>query len=383
MDSVYLDHNATTPLDPRVLAAMMPALEGSGNASSLHAFGRRAREAVETARDQVAALLGASPREIVFAGSGTEANNAVLGTLRELDGGGHVVVSAFEHPSILAAADRLEEQGFAVSRVRPERTGRLRATAIGEELRDDTRLVCLMLANNEVGSLQPVAEVAELARARGVPVLCDAVQAVGKIPFTAPDLGVDYLTIGAHKFYGPLGAAALWIRRGASFFPLLVGGSQERHRRASTLNVPAIVGLGAASALAAAELGEWARRMRGLRDAFETGLSTIGGAEVHAADVPRLPNTTNVAFPGVDAEALMVRLDLEGFAVSTGSACSSGVVEMSDTMRALGIEEAVAVASVRVSFGKDSPDLAVERLLEVLRREVAALRELSLPGARR
>jgi cysteine desulfurase len=361
---------------------MRKVLEASGNASSLHAFGRRAREAVEAARDQVAALLGTSPREIVFTGSGTEANNAVLATLREVHGGGHLVVSAFEHPSILAAADRLEEQGFAVSRVRPERTGRVDAGAIAQELRDDTRLVCLMLANNEIGSLQPVAEVAEHARARRVPVLCDAVQAVGKVPFSVADLGVDYLTIGGHKFYGPLGAAALWIRRGAAFSPLLIGGSQERGLRASTLNVPAIVGLGEASALVSAELDDWARRMARLREAFEAGLAVIHGAVVHAATVPRLPNTTNVAFPGVDAEALMVRLDLEGFAVSTGSACSSGVVEMSETMRALGVEEDVAVASLRVSFGKDSPDQAPERLLEALCREVAALRELSSVGAR-
>ncbi len=249
MDSVYLDYNATTPLEPRVLGAMRQALEGCGNASSLHAFGRRAREAVETARDQVAALIGVTPQEVVFTASGTEANNAVIGSLREAHGNGHLVVSAFEHPSVLAAADRLEEQGFAVSRVRPAASGRVDAAAIGAALRDDTRLVCLMLANNEVGALQPVAEVAELARGRGVPVLCDAVQAVGKVEVSASELGVDYLTVGAHKFYGPLGAAALWIRRGASFSPLLIGGSQERHRRAGTLNVPAIVGMGAASAL--------------------------------------------------------------------------------------------------------------------------------------
>ena len=383
MDPVYLDHNATTPLEPRVLAAMMPALEATGNASSVHGFGRRAAEAVETARDQVAALLGVRPRELVFTASGSEANNAVLGTMSELHGGGHVVVSAFEHPSILAAAARLEERGFAVSRVRPEPTGRVSPAAVAGELRDDTRLVCLMLANNEIGALQPVAEVAELARARGVPVLCDAVQAVGKVPVAVPDLGVDYLTVGAHKFYGPLGAAALWIRGGAGFSPLLVGGSQERRRRAGTLNVPALVGLGAAAALVAAELEGWARHMARLRDAFEAGLGAIGGTAVHAAAVPRLPNTSNVAFHGVDAEALMVRLDLRGFAVSTGSACASGVVEVSETMRALGVDEEVAAASLRVSFGKDSPERAAEWLLAALREEVEALRELAAAGARR
>jgi cysteine desulfurase len=376
MSRLYLDHNATTPVEPRVVAAMTPWFARAGNASSLHEGGRRSREAVEVARDQVAGLLGAGPPEIVFMGSGTEANNAVLRTVSESHSGGHVVISAFEHPSILAGAERLEHRGFAISRVAPESDGRIRPEAVAAQLHDDTRLVCLMLANNEIGSVQPVAEVAALARDRGVRVLCDAVQAVGKIPFTVGELGVDYLTIGAHKFYGPLGAAALWLGRGAEFSPLLVGGSHERHRRASTLNVPAIVGFGAAAALVDLELVAWSDHMLGLRDRFEAGLASIGGTRVHAVTAHRLPNTSNVAFSGVDAEALMVRLDLRGLAVSTGSACSSGVVEMSETMKALGVDEDEAVASLRISFGKDSPDSAVETLLTALSDEVAALRRL-------
>jgi len=237
-----------------------------------------------------------------------------------------------------------------------------------------------MLANNEIGALQPVAEVVRLSHARGVPVLCDAVQAVGKIEVSVPELGVDYLTIGAHKFYGPLGAAALWVQRGARFSPLLVGGAQERGRRAGTLNTPAIAGLGAAAALVDAELSDWSSHMRQLRDRFESGLAAIGDATVHAAAVPRLPNTSNVAFRGVDAEALMVRLDLRGLAVSTGSACSSGVVEISETMAALGVDEAVATSSLRISFGKDSTDGEVDAVLAALAEEVTILRQLRSSG---
>jgi cysteine desulfurase len=376
MEPVYLDHNATTPLEPRALEAMRPWLETCGNPSSLHAFGRKAREAVESARDRVAALLGASPQEIVFTASGTEANNAVLHTVAQTWEGGHLVVSAFEHPSILAAAAALERRGFAVSRVRPRPDGRVEPAAVAEVLRDDTRLVCLMLANNEIGTLQPVAEVASLAHERGARVLCDAVQAIGKVPVDVVDLGVDYLSIGAHKFYGPLGAAALWSRRGAELVPFHVGGSQERRRRAGTLNVPALVGFGAAAELARTEGVQWARHAARVRDAFEEGLDAVGRTVVHGGSVPRLPNTSNVAFRATEAEALMVRLDLRGFAVSTGSACHSGIVEMSETMRAIGATEEEAVSSLRLSFGKASDPGMVPDLLAALVEEVGELRAL-------
>lgn len=383
MDPVYLDHNATTPLEPRAREAMLPWLERCGNPSSLHSFGRRAREAVETARDEVAALLGASPQELVFTASGTEANNAVLHTVAQTWDGGHLVLSAFEHPSILAAAVALERRGFAVSRVRPGPDGRIEAQAVAGVLGDDTRLVCLMLANNEIGTLQPVAEVAALARERGIPVLCDAVQAVGKVPVDVAQLGVDYLSIGAHKFYGPLGAAALWVRRGAELVPFHVGGSQERRRRAGTLDVPALVGLGAAAELARVEGSDWAQHAAAVRDAFEAGLDRVGRTVVHGAAAPRLPNTSNVAFLGTEAEALMVRLDLRGFAVSTGSACHSGVVELSETMRAIGVAEEEAIASLRISFGKGSEPSMVGDLLAALAEEVAELRALRPAGAER
>jgi cysteine desulfurase len=383
MSGLYLDHNATTPVDPRVTEEMAPWFGRGGNASSLHAFGRRSREAVERAREQVASLLAVSPQELVFTASGTEANNAVLAALPTHHEGGHLVLSAFEHPSVSAAADRLAQRGFSISRVRPAADGRVAPPAVAAELRADTRLVCLMLANNEIGTVQAVKEVAALAHERRIPVLCDAVQAVGKVPFSASELDVDYLTIGAHKFYGPLGAAALWIRRGAEFSPLLVGGSQERHRRAGTLNVPAVVGLGAAAALVEAEGDAWAAHMAALRDRFEAGLDRCGETVIHGRGAMRLPNTSNVAFLGLDAEALMVRLDLAGFAVSTGSACSSGVIEVSDTMRALGVDPAAAAASLRFSFGKDTPEEAVDAVLAALEREVGALRTLRATGAGR
>jgi len=376
MCAVYLDHNATTPLDPRVREAMLPWLgERFGNPSSVHGFGQAAREAVEEARTAVAALLGARPAEIVFTASGTEANNMVLADLERRTGArGHVVLSAFEHASIRAAAARLERAGMAVEPVIPGPDGRVPAADFAAALRPDTRLVCLMLANNELGTLQPVAEVATLARAHGVPVLCDAVQAVGKVRVDVGELGVDYLTLGAHKFHGPLGAAALWVRGGIEIEGLLVGGSQERRRRASTENVPAIVGLGAAARIAAAELPARAAHLAALRDRFEAGLAAIPGAVVHCAGTPRTPQTSHIALRGLSAQALLIRLDLRGFAVSTGSACAAGTVEASPTLLAIGLDPAEALSSLRVSFGLTSRAEEVDAFLAALAAEAAELR---------
>ena len=389
MPPVYLDHNATTPLDPRVRDAMLPWLDGvPQNASSVHAWGQAAREAVEEARARVAALLGvAEPARLVFTASGTEALNAViLGSIRasrsevrSLSPAPHLVISAIEHPAVLAAAARLEAAGVAVTRVVPTASGRVEAAEFAAALREGTILAALMLANNEVGTIQPVAEVAAECRRRGVPLLCDAVQAVGKIPVDVEALGVDYLVLGAHKFYGPLGAAALWVRPGASFEPLLVGGGQERRWRAGTENVPAIVGLGMAAKLAATELGERRRHLRRLRDRFEAGVRSLGGVEIHGAATERLPNTTHLAFPGLSAEALMIRLDMAGFAVSTGSACSSGKVEASATLAAMGLGDEEAAASLRVSFGATNDEAEVESFLVALGREVGELCRLSRP----
>jgi len=375
---IYLDYNATTPLHPRAREAMLPWLGGGshGNPSSVHRFGQAAREAVETAREAVAALIGGRPLEVVFTASGTEANNAVMfHVARQYGRQGHVVISAIEHPSIREAAARLEEEGMEVTRVSPRGDGVVPVEDVAGALRPDTRLVALMLANNELGTLQPVAAVAAVCRERGIPVLCDAVQAVGKIPVDAPSLGVDYLVLGAHKFYGPLGAAALWVRKGVELSPYLVGGSQERRRRSGTENVPAIAGLGAAAQVAREEVAERSAHLAALRDRFEAALpGRVPGAILHCQGSPRLPNTSHIAVAGLEGESLLIRLDLAGFAVSTGSACSSGSVEPSKTLLAAGISRDEALASLRVSFGIGNTVADVDAFLDALAREAAELR---------
>jgi cysteine desulfurase len=378
--NVYFDNNSTTPLDPRVRDAMLPALsEHHGNPSSSHRWGRESRQAVETARAQVAALLGAEPSRIVFTSSGTEANNTVIYALGRAAGfRGHVVTTALEHPSVLAAAALLAAAGMEVTELDPDVHGVVDPEAVASALRPDTRLVCLMLANNELGTIQPVRRVAALCRENGVPVLTDAVQAVGKIPVDAGELGVDYLALGGHKFHGPLGAAALWIRDGAYLEPLLTGAPQEGGRRAGTENVPAIAGLGKAAELAAAELNERRASLDALRRRFERGLAAIPETVVHGAGSPRLPHTTNVAFLGVSGHELMHRLDAAGYAVSTGAACHSGRPQASAALLRMGIAEDEALASLRVSFGIFNTADEVDGFLATLAGAVAALREVAV-----
>lgn len=381
MHPVYLDNNATTPLHPKAREAMLPWLgERHGNPSSIHRFGQAAKNAVEEAREQVAALIGGRPPEVVLTASGTEGNNAVMfDVARRAGGKGHLVISSLEHPSIREAAARLEKDGMEVTRVSPEADGVVEASRMTAALRPDTKLVCLMLANNELGTVQPVAEVAAACRELGIPVLCDAVQAAGKIPVDVRALGVDWLVLGAHKFHGPLGAAAVWTRKELGSF--LLGGSQERRRRASTENVMAIVGFGAAAEAAAAELPERQSFLAALRDRFESELvRRVPDAIVHCASSPRLPNTSHVAFPGVEGESLLIRLDLAGYAVSTGSACSSGTVEPSRTLLAIGLSRDEALSSLRVSFGMLNRPEEVDGFLDTLAAEVAELRRVAPVG---
>ncbi len=381
MSGVYFDNNATTPLDPRVAEAMISWLGPRfGNPSSIHRRGQEAREAIEAARCQVAELVGADPLEIVFTASGTEANNLVFETVGS-GSRGRVVISGLEHPSVRLAAERLAAQGFEVLTVSPGADGVVPLEALLAALSPETRLVALMLANNEVGTIQPVAEVAAACRVAGIPVLCDAVQAAGKLAVEVSALGVDYLTLGAHKFHGPLGAAALWVKRGAPLHPVLIGGSQERRRRASTENVPALVGFGLACELARRELPERERRLAELRERFEAGLGALSDVVIHCRTSTRLPHTSHVAFLGLEAEALLIRLDLAGFAVSTGSACSSGVVEPSRALTQMGIGRHEALASLRISFGLGNAFEEVDAFLPVLAREVATLRQLAPVGA--
>jgi cysteine desulfurase len=378
----YFDNNATTPLDSRVRERMLPWLgERHGNPSSVHWFGRAAREAVEAARQEVSLLIGASPDRLVFTSSGTEANNAVLFGCCSRESKGHLVVSALEHPSVLVAARRLEAWGWEVTRVPADSEGRVAASAVDVALRDDTALACLMLANNELGTIQPVREAAALCREAGVPVLCDAVQAAGKMAVDVDGLGVDFLTIGAHKFHGPLGAAALWSRAGSDIEPYLLGGGQERRRRAGTENVAAIVGFGAAAELARQELDERIRHMSALRDRFEDLASRLAEVRIHGRGAERLPNTSNLAFLGLSAESLMIRLDLRGVAVSAGSACSSGKVEPSVSLAAIGVDADEAASSMRVSFGMTNSMAEVEEFMEILAEEIGALTG-ALPGTR-
>lgn len=376
---VYLDHNATSPQDPRVTEAMLPWLTGEkhGNPSSLHAFGQAAREAMEAARELVADFVGGIPPEVVFCASGTEANNNVMVSLaRAADYQGRIVLSSLEHSSIRKVAEDLETRGMEVVRVEPGPDGVVPVEAFREAVDGGAVLAALMLANNEVGTIQPVAEVAHACREAGVPLLCDAVQAAGKVPIDVGELGADFVVVAGHKFHGPLGAAALWIKSGVEIDPYLLGGGQERRRRASTENVPAVVGLGRCCELAGAELSERRTHLARLRDRFESGLATIPGAIVHCSGSPRLPHTSHVAFLGCEGEALLIRLDLAGFAVSTGSACSSGAAEPSPTLTAMGIVRDEALASLRVSFGMPNTADEVDAFLVALAREVEALRRL-------
>jgi cysteine desulfurase NifS len=353
---VYLDHNATAPVEPEALEAMLPFLrEAWGNPSSVHTPGNEARRAVDAARRKVAQILNCTARRIVFTGSGSEANNlAVGGAVRaRSDGRRHVVASAIEHPAVLAACRALEEDGFAVTRLPADGGGRVDSQALAEAIRPDTALVSVMLANNETGVLQPVADLARIARARGALFHTDAVQALGKIPLDVEALGVDLLSVSAHKIGGPKGVGALYVRRGVTLLPLVFGGRQERGLRAGTENVPGIVGFGKACELAARRLhrGEM-DRVAGLRDRLEAGLLPLHpGARRNGHPEARLPNTINVTLPGIRGESLVLLLDRRGIAFSSGSACKSGHPEPSHALLALGLSAEEAHCAVRFSLG--------------------------------
>ena len=387
MDRVYLDHNASTPLDPRVLEVMLPLLRGgAGNASSIHWFGQRARAAVDEARGHVAALIGASPSEVVFTGSGTEADNMALrgvaGMAREPRR--KIVTTAIEHHAVVNTARALGEDGWPVEVARVGADGLVDLDSLRGRVDGQTALVAVMLANNETGVVQPVAEVAGLARQRGALVHCDAVQAVGKIPVDVRALDVDLLALSAHKIYGPQGVGALFVRRGVRLRALLRGGSQERNRRAGTENVAGIAGLGEAARLARAELAAAAARMGALRDRLEGRLLAQPGV-VRNGDGPRVPNTANLSFAGVEAESLLMALDLMGVAVSTGAACAAGAVEPSHVLRGMGLPMERVQGSLRFSLGRSTTEADVDRAVEAVLEAVARQRERAraVPAGRR
>jgi cysteine desulfurase len=379
---IYLDHNATTPLAPEVLEAMSAALRDHfANASSVHTPGQRARAAMDDARARVAALVNAEPSEIVFTSGGTESDNlAVRGAAvsAEAQGKRHLVVSAIEHEAVLNTARALARRGWSVTQVPPDANGVIAPEALAAALRVDTALVSVMHANNEIGTVQPVAELAAVAHAHGIPFHADAVQSAGRIPVDVEALGVDLLSISAHKFHGPKGVGALWIRRGTRLVSTQTGGRQERNRRAGTENVPGIVGFGAAATRAQAGLQETAVRVAALRDRLEREiLARIPGTVVNGAPSARLPNTSNVSFEQVEAESLLIALDLEGIAVSTGSACSSGTLEPSHVLRAMRLPTGRVHGALRFSLGEGNTGAEIDRVLEVLPGIVERLRRVA------
>jgi cysteine desulfurase len=381
MSRVYLDHNATTPVRPEVLEAMLPYFaQQYGNASSAHAFGQDAKGAIEQARASVAALLNAAPGEIVFTSGGTESDNmGVLGAAHALAAKGrHVVVSAIEHDAVHHAADALEREGFAVTRVAPEPSGRVAPDAVEKALRPDTVLVAVMAANNETGVLQPVAEIGALCAARGIAYHVDAVQAAGKIPIDVRAWQATLATITGHKFYGPKGAGALYIKRGFRTAPLVFGGEHERGRRAGTENVPAIVGLGRACELAMEELPVKPAQIAVLRDRLEAGiLAAVPQVVRHGDGAPRVCNTSHLSFVGVEGEHLILTLDMKGIAVSSGSACKAGSSHPSTVLLAMGVPALVAQTAVRFSLGRTTTEADVDRVIEIVPEVVRKLRSAS------
>jgi cysteine desulfurase len=384
---IYLDHNATTPVAPEVVDRMAAALRDEyGNPSSVHHFGQRAKAAIDESRSAVAALIGADASEIVFTSGGTESDNfAVRGAAESLEQTGrrHLITSTIEHEAVINTVKALARRGWSATSVKVDQTGIVLPDAVRDALTDQTALVTVMHANNEIGTVQPVAEIARLAKARGALVHTDAVQSAGKIAVDVKALGVDLLSISAHKIYGPKGVGALWIRRGLRLVPLMTGGKHERSRRAGTENVAGIVGMGVAAQLARAKMEDEGRRLALLRDRLENGiLAAVSGTTINGSRSPRVPNTTNISFDRVEAESLLIALDLAGIAVSTGSACSSGTLEPSHVLKAMGFSAHRSQNSIRFSLGAANTDADVDRVIVVLPEIVEKLRSLTrAPGS--
>jgi cysteine desulfurase len=376
----YFDHNATTPLAPEVLETVVSCLgQVYGNASSIHHYGQSAKQRLEQARRQLAALLHCSPTELVFTGGGTEADNlAILGAARAA-GRGHVVTTTIEHPAVLMAVKQLEREGFAVTGVRVGSNGIVSPDDIRRALRPETVLVSVMHANNELGTVQPLADLARVTREAGVLLHSDGVQALGKIPVDVEALGVDLYSVSAHKLYAPKGVGALYARKGAKFSPIVFGGHHERDRRPGTENVPGIAGLGTAAELASNRLSSDSESIGALRDRLEAAiLDRIPGSGVNGSRWNRVPNTSNLYFDGIDGEALTIALDLRGFAVSTGAACSSGAIAPSHVLTAIGLDADRARASMRFSLGRANTADQVDALIEALTASVQHLRRISV-----
>lgn len=382
MKRIYMDHNATTPLREEVLEAMLPYLRDEfGNASSLHAYGIRARKAIEAAREQVAAALGAHPREIIFTGCGTEADNqAIKGVaFANRDKGDHIITSRIEHKAVLETCEYMERRGFRVTYLPVDEYGVVSPDNVAQAITGRTILVSVMFANNEVGTIQPIAEIAQVCREKGVYFHTDAVQAVGKLPIDVERLGIDLLSLSAHKFYGPKGVGALYVRKGVKIEPLLHGGHQEWGLRAATENVAGIVGLGKALELRLGEMEIEAQRLTTLRERLYNGIvAQIAHVYLNGHPTQRLPGTLSVCFDYIEGEAIILGLDLEGVAVSSGSACTSATLEPSHVLLAMGVHPATAQGSIRFSLGRGNTEEDVDYVLKVLPPIIKRLREMSM-----
>jgi cysteine desulfurase len=382
VERIYLDHNATTPLAAAAVDRMTAALRDDfGNPSSVHHFGQRAKAVVDDARSAVAALLGVDSSELVFTGGGTEGDNfAIRGAAEALEATGrrHLIASTIEHEAVLNTLKALGRRGWKTTLLPVDQSGVVAVDALRQALTDDTALVSIMHANNEIGTIQPIAELARAARERGALFHTDAVQSAGKIPIDGRTLGVDLLSVSAHKFYGPKGVGAIWIRRGLRLLPLITGGKQERSRRAGTENVAGIAGMGVAAQLARTKMADESTRLTALRDRLEEGvLRAVPGTAINGGRSPRVANTTTISFDRVEAESLLIALDLAGIAVSTGSACSSGTLEPTHVLKAMGFPPHRTQNSIRFSLGAANTDAHIDRVLAVLPGIVEKLRSLT------
>jgi cysteine desulfurase len=381
MNCVYLDFNATTPVEPEVLDAMLPYFSGEfGNAASIHTFGQKARAAVETAREQVAALIGARPQETVFTSGGTESDNhAIFGIVQASSSREkHVVTTAIEHEAVLNACQALEKEGVRVTYLPTDRQGQIDIEDLRRAIRPETVLITIMHANNELGTVQPLEEIGRIAAEADIYFHTDSVQSAGKIPIDVNAFQVDLLSISGHKLYAPKGIGALYVRGGTRLRQLLYGGHHQRGFRPGTENVAGIVGLGKAAEISRKSLAADAQRVSFFRDKLQHGLvQRVPQARVNGGEAPRTPNTTNLVFPGVEGEALLIALDLKGLACSTGAACSSGAVEPSHVLTAIGLPPEEARASLRFSLGRHTTSAEIDFALSVVPDAVAQLRELS------
>lgn len=381
---IYLDHNATTPLHPQVLEAMAPYLtEQFGNASSYYQLGRQAREAIETARQQVAACLGAGAEEIVFTSGGTEADNLALrGAARaRRDRGNHIITSAVEHHAVLRTCQSLAGEGWEVTWLPVDGEGRVDPQEVRRQLRPETVLISVMAANNETGAIQPLREIGAIARQQGVLFHTDAVQAVGKMALDVEEWGVDLLALSAHKVYGPKGVGALYVRQGTPLVPTMTGGRHEAGVRAGTENVAGIVGLAAAMVHAAEVLETETARLGALRARLERGIAArLDRVRVNSGGAPRVPNTANMSFSAVDGEAILLHLDLRGICAATGSACTTDEPEPSHVLLAMGIEPRLAQSTVRFSLGHDNTEEEIDQVIEAMAEIVPRLRAISSFG---